>query len=219
MTRSAPFARFWHIALLVLPLPLAGCNLASTYGTGQAPEMAMLHEVSGGLLDRNKKKTPIDYQARAPLVMPPTASASALPPPAESAAAVSPDWPVDREQLTAEADARAEDDDPRNDINQAEYRRLKPLTGVLRHSNPDEDFVADDEGKSDYYNTVVHAKAQRDQFAKALADSKGYGRTTERRYLTDPPIAYREPVAADDGTVTAVEPEKGNFLTRWWHRR
>ena len=127
----------------------------------------------------------------------------------ESAEAASPDWPVDRNQLTAEADARADDGDPRNDINQAEYRRLKPLAGLRsQRSVPEQIFVADDDGKSDYYNTVVHGRAQREQFAKALADSKGYGRTEERRYLTDPPIAYREPVAGDDGAVTVVETQE-----------
>ena len=33
--------------------------------------MAMFREVTGGILDKNKKKQPIDYQPRAPLVMPP----------------------------------------------------------------------------------------------------------------------------------------------------
>ena len=216
MTRSALPARFWSIALVALPL--AGCSMMSTYGTGEAPEMAVFREVSGGILDKNKKKPSIDYQARAPLVMPPTAES--LPPPVESAEAASPDWPIDRNQLTAEADARADDGDPRNDINQAEYRRLKPLAGLRsQRSVPEQIFVADDDGKSDYYNTVVHGRAQREQFAKALADSKGYGHTDERRYLTDPPIAYREPVAGDDGAVTVVEPKKGNVLTRWFKRR
>ena len=70
MTRSALPARFWSIALAAL-LPLAGCSMTSTYGTGEAPEMALFREMIGRLLDKNKKKPPIDYQPRAPLVMPP----------------------------------------------------------------------------------------------------------------------------------------------------
>ena len=52
-----------------------------------------------------------------------------------------------------------------------------------------------------------------------MADAKGYGRTEERRYLTDPPIAYREPAATAPARVEEVEPKKGNVLTRWFERR
>lgn len=193
----------------------------STYGTGEMPEVAMFREMTGGLLNKNQPKKTIDYQARAPLVLPPsgeTAAAAQLPPPAESAAAVAPDWPVDRDQLKAEADARANDGDPRNDVNQGEYNRLKPLSGAFEQQRRQEEvFVSEDEGKSDYYSTIVHGKEQRKEFAKALADSKGYGSSSERRYLTDPPLTYRAP----DTNVPAdyVEPKKkGNFLTRWWHK-
>jgi len=215
MTRSLLWGRFRPLPLLALPIALAGCHPA-TYGTGESPEVAMFREMSGGFLNKNEKKEPIDYHARAPLVLP--SSAEQLPPPAESAQAATPDWPVDRNQLAAEADARQNDGDPRNDINQAEYRRLKPLQGVFPQAQQEQVFVAGDAGKEDYYSTVVHGRAQREEFAKALADSKGFTRT-ERRFLTDPPLTYREPVAAADGTITPVEPPKGNFLTRWWHRR
>jgi len=224
MTRIATAGPLLSSALLLLlPLALGGCGIGtSTYGTGEMPEVAMFHEMTGGLMDKNHKKEPIEYQPRAPLVMPPAAETAAgeLPPPVESAADVAPDWPVDREQLKAEADARANDGDPRNDINQAEYNRLKPLGGIFGpHSQPEQTFVSEDEGKSDYYKTIVHGKAQRKEFAKAVADSKGYGNTTERRYLTDPPLTYRAPdsnVPAD--YVAAAPQKKGNVLTRWWHR-
>ncbi len=220
MMRSARSGTFWLSALLVLPAGLGGCMHTSTYGTGEMPEMAMFREVTGGLLDKNKKPAPIDYQPRAPLVMPPTA-AGQLPPPAETAADANPDWPVDRDQLTADADARADDGDPRNDINQAEYRRLKPLQGVFpRQTQRQETFVSGDSGKDDYYNTVVHGRAQREQFAKAVAESKGFGgAATQRRFLTDPPVTYRQPVSADPSQPpVAVDEPKGNFITRWWRR-
>src|SRR4051812_12683696 len=119
MTRSAISGPIWASALLLSPIALSGCVHTATYGTGEVPEMAMFHEMTGGLLDKNKKKEPIDYQPRAPLVLPPAGDAS-LPPPADTAAAANPNWPVDRDQLTAAADARSSDDDPRNDVNQAE---------------------------------------------------------------------------------------------------
>jgi len=156
-------------------------------------------------LNKNKPKKHIEYQPRAPLVMP--ASAEQLPPPASSAEAASPDWPVDRDQLAAAADARADDGDPKNDINPAEYRRLKPLVGAFPEQRRDEAsyHVGRDSGKEDYYKTVVHGRDQRQAFAKAVAGSKGFGAPTERRFLTDPPTTYREPVAGADGTVPVVE--------------
>jgi len=213
MTRSAISGPFWASAFLFLPVALAACGPA-TYGTGQMPEMALFREVTGGLLDKNTKKEPIEYQPRAPLVLPP--AAGQLPPPMESGSTASPDWPVDRDQLVAEADARAEDDDPRNDINQAEYRRLKPLQGVFPRQTPT--MVSEDSGKEDYYQNIVHGRSQRQAFQQAVADSKGYGRT-ERRFLTDPPTAYRQPdPTVPMETAAAPQKKKGNFLTRWWRR-
>ena len=212
MTRSAISGPFWPSVLLILPIVLGGCGTA-TYGTGQAPEMALFREVTGGLLDKKEKKEPIEYQPRAPLVLPP--SAGQLPPPMESGSTASPDWPVDRNQLVAEADARANDDDPRNDISQAEYRRLKPLQGVFpRQPNV---TVAEDGGKNEYYRNIVHGKAQRQAFQQAVAESKGYGRT-ERRYLTDPPTVYRQPDPTAPMETASAPQKKGNFLTRWWRR-
>jgi hypothetical protein len=222
MTRIATAGPLLLSALLLVLPALGGCGLAtSTYGTGEMPEVAMFREMTGGLLNKNQPKQPIEYQARAPLVMPPAGETAVaqLPPPAESAAAVAPDWPVDREQLKAEADARANDGDPRNDINQGEYNRLKPLSGAFEQRRQQEEvFVSEDEGKSDYYKTIVHSKEQRKQFAKAIADSKGYGSSSERRYLTDPPLTYRAPDTDVPADYVAPETKKGNFLTRWWHK-
>ena len=109
MTRSALAGPLAISALLLLPVTLGGCGMAtSTYGTGEMPEVAMFREVTGGLLNKKNPKAPIEYQPRAPLVMPAATEAETLPPPAEAAAAATPDWPVDRDTLKAEADARAQ---------------------------------------------------------------------------------------------------------------
>jgi hypothetical protein len=217
MRRSPVSTPLWLFTAAML-LPLGGCG-PSTYGTGQAPEMALFREVSGGILDKNTKKEPIDYQPRAPLVMPPateTAAAPQLPAPMETAAAASPDWPMSVEERVAPVDARNEDDNPYNDVDQAEYRRLRPLAGVFPDQRTRPTYELDESGKSEYYSSIVHNRRQGQEFKKALAESKGYGRT-ERRYLTDPPMAYREPVATTPGEE-AVPPKKkkGNFLTRWF---
>jgi hypothetical protein len=218
MRRSPVSAPSWLFAAAVL-LPLGGCGM-STYGTGEVPEMALFREVSGGILSKNeKKKEPINYQPRAPLVMPPaeTAATTQLPAPMETASAASPDWPMSLEDRVGDATERAEDDNPYNDVNQAEYRRLRPLAGVFPDQEGRPTYQLDESGKTEYYNSIVHSRRQQEEFKKALAESKGYGRT-DRRYLTDPPMAYREPVPTTTTDEEAAIPKKkkGNFLTRWW---
>jgi len=97
----------------------------------------------------------------------------------------------------------------------AEYRRLRPLADAF----PEQSRTVSNEesGKDEYYNNIVHGRHQRDEFRQALADTKGYGRS-ERRFLTDPPLDYREPVATAPTSEEALLPKKkkGNFLTRWW---
>jgi len=209
---------FWFFGAAVL-LPLGGCGM-STYGTGEVPEMALFREMSGGILSKNEtKKEPIEYQPRAPLVMPPAAETAAaqLPAPMETASAASPDWPMSLEDRIGDATERAEDDNPYNDVNQAEYRRLRPLAGVFPDQGSRPTYELDESGKTEYYNSIVHNRRQGEEFKKALAESKGYG-GTDRRYLTDPPLAYREavPSAATGEEAAIPKKKKGNFLTRWW---
>ena len=57
-----------QIAALSLPLgaPLAlgGCAMTSTYGTGEAPEVALLREMTGGLISGEKKSRSTISRAR-----------------------------------------------------------------------------------------------------------------------------------------------------------
>jgi hypothetical protein len=186
MRRRAFSAAPWLFSVLLTPVLVAGCSPTATYGTGEAPEMAMFREVAGGFLG-GKKDEEIAYQPRAPLVMPPTAEA--LPPPAETASATSPDWPIDpSERVAVAADSRG---DIRAGGSQAEYRRLKPLAGVL----PDAPRGPTDfELQHTAHSTAYETSHQREAFQQALADAKGYD-VTERRYLTQPPTEYSQPAA------------------------
>lgn len=216
MKRPGISRPLWLTAALVVPPMLAGCGMTSTYGTGQAPEVAMFREMTGGLLNKNEKKEPIEFQPRAPLVMPPSATsgASQLPPPVETASAAAPDWPMDpSERIGPTADG------PLTAHNlQVEYRRLRPLAGVFpEQTQPQQPTYDEDSGKTEYYNNIVNSRRQREEFKQALADSKGYGsRGGERRYLTDPPLDYREPVATTSTPDQIPPKKKKNFLARWF---
>lgn len=197
------------LALAAGPATLAGCGQTSTYGTGQMPEVAMFHEITGGLLG-GEEKAPIEYQPRAPLVMPPTATA--LPPPAETASTANANWPVDADEPLL-ASAAATDDDPRNDVSQAEYRRLRGLAGVLPNNGARRSVIEDESGKTEYYRNIVHGRQQRQAFQQSIADVNGLGRT-ERRYLTDPPTSFREPAPTAPTEFDAVKKKRKGFLSR-----
>jgi hypothetical protein len=196
-------------ALLLLTAGLGGCG--ATYGTGESPEMQLFSEMTGGLMDRDKKE-PINYNPRAPLVMPPTQTAGALPPPVQTASAANANWPMDPDEISGGANI-PEDDNPQNDINQAEYRRLLPLAGALPRAQdnwPDNsDNNMDDEARD-----IIHSRAQQEEVRRAITDAEGFTRT-ERRFLTDPPLDYREPSATAPVGAAAV-PKKRNFLARWF---
>jgi hypothetical protein len=205
MERSA-ISTLRLFAVLLAPAWLAGCSPTATYGTGEAPEMALFREMTGGFLS-SEKKEPIAYQTRAPLVMPP--SAEALPPPVEAAAAASPDWPIDPNERNAGAPkANA---DLRYGAAQAEYRRLKPLAGAF----PERSDLPEPTG-SPY--DIVHSKRQQEQFRAAVAEARGYGRT-ERRYLTEPPNEYRQPASTAPAEFEDIKSGGGGGGFMKWFRR
>lgn len=184
MKNPAFSAVFALIAALLAPAWLAGCSPTATYGTGEAPELALFREMTGGLLS-SEREEPIEYQPRAPLVMPPASTTAALPPPADPANA-NPNWPVSRDQRLAEVEQL--NSDPRYAGSREEYLRTRQLAGAFPVSSGN----IDDPAGSPY--DIVHTRQQQEEFRKALAEANGLGRN-ERRYLTDPPTAYREPAA------------------------
>jgi hypothetical protein len=203
MRRSAVFS-LPLFAALAAATAMGGC--ARTYGTGQAPEMALFNEMTGGFM-RTEKKAPIQYQPRAPLVAPP--AAGQLPPPVEVAEAANANWPVDPDQaVESRAYGREAADDP-----QAEYRRLRPLADVM----PEQTLPREDWDRVNPQYDIVHSKQQRQQFEKELAESKGYGRTTERKFLTDPPIAYRAP--AETAPMEEVKGSGSGGFLKWIFNR
>lgn len=185
-------------------LSVSGC-VGRTYGTGENPEIAMFREVTGGmsmgLVPTKKKASAVDYQPRAPLVMPP--SGEQLPPPAQIASAANPDWPVEPDR-----GGRRFDEDARAGGSRAEYERLKPL-GALAGRGAKIDENVDDRQDAAY--DVVRSKKQRETFQAALDDKNGVGRT-ERRYLTEPPDTMRTPAAGAPQTFEDIKPQRKSWL-------
>ncbi len=207
MARGKLFRPLFVVALAA-PVTLGGCAMTSTYGTGEAPEMALFREMTGGLLSKDKKE-PIDYEPRAPLVLP--ADTQDLPQPVETASAADPNWPIDPSERAV---VNADELNARN--GQEQYRRLRPLSGVLPTTAERSAAVGQDDlsiERAEKYRFIHRNSRQQQEFAKALADSKGYSRR-ERRYLTDPPLTYREPAdSAPTGEVESGVKKRG-----FWRR-
>lgn len=208
MSRFAASGALKAFALLAATAVLPGC-MGSTYGTGERPGVAMFREMSGGvgmgLIGLGEKKEPIEYQPRAPLVMPP--SAQQLPEPSVVAAAANPQWPSERK---AEPGTRFGDDNPTDDISQAEYRRLRPL-GSLNRTERRGTGMPDGDMRDQAYD-VINNREQRDTFQAALDDKDGVGRT-ERRFLTEPPQTFREPAATAPQEFDAIKKKRKGWLS------
>lgn len=198
------------VAVTGAALTLAGCLSSTTYGTGEMPMASLMREMTGGLGPR-RDQGPIDYHPRPPLVQPPQV---ALQPPVEAAEQQRADWPTDpravrTRRTVADADG---DGNVREEFTSADARRMKAAAAsqgrsgssarqphLRRANDPFEGNRNYDLGASDV-QAIRQAAAQRQE-----EDAVG------RRYLTDPPLVYRQP--AD----TAPMPDAGKPAKKRWN--
>jgi len=208
MRRSASTSALWAAALVAVA-GLGGCMKTATYGTGESPELAIFHEVTGGF--GKSAKPQIQYQPRAPLVLPPSGEAAALPPPVQTASAAAPDWPQDPDQT--KRTRTPQDDHPLDDVSQEDMQRLKPLAGLMPEQ---QGKVPDYDHQSPAYD-IIGKKGQQETFQAALKESKGI--SDKRRYLTDPPDEFRQPASTAPTEFKDIkDADEGNFLTRLFTR-
>lgn len=188
-----------------------------TYGTGTPAHEQLLSDVTGVLsIAPAKDKQPIDYKPRPELVKPGPGTKATLPQPQQSAVTTANSaWPESPEQRRQRLrnDATAAADEGRaspivNDI------KSKPgITSAARFTERGNFEVEDDPvgGKvatrgggitsaarlSERGNFEVEAdpNKQREAFNKRLAEST-QGNPTSRKYLSEPPLVYRQPAAS-----------------------
>lgn len=164
-------------------LSLGGCTSSPTYGTGKTSNQQLVEDLSGILSLGPKEQPKIDYKPRPELVKPETTAV--LPPPQDNVTtASSAAWPESPEQRLARirADATANQDNaffrPQVQVDRVEGSpSARPLEG------PDADPLA----------RKPNPAQQRAEFKRALAENNGA--VAQRRYLSDPPLVYREPAA------------------------
>lgn len=157
---------------------------APTYGTGTSADEQLLQDLSGALTFSSEKKERIDYSPRPGLVMP--ASTAVLPPPQEDVATVgNPAWPESNEQrlarIRAEATANQDNANYSAGVDPDLMRSASRQSSKRRH----------------HWNEVepmVNAGRTREEFNRRLAERQ-QGNPTQRKYLSEPPLVYRQPAA------------------------
>lgn len=182
-------------ALFLVPLvasgmALTGCVGSPTYGTDKPADQQLLGDLSNAISLRPPKKDGIDYKPRAVLVKPKPGQKEALPAPQDSITqTASGEWPESPEQRRARlrAEATANENNPNyetqivGDDVQTDPEAVRKAMAESGSSHP----PAPDAGQE---------VSKRAEVARRVAASQQSTPTT-RKYLTDPPTAYR--AAAD----------------------
>jgi len=180
------------LAVAISAAALSACS-GTTYGTGKSAEQQLVEDLTGVLSLGPKDKPSIDYSPRPGIVKPP--STEVLPPPQDSvASSANPAWPESPEERLARvrAEATANQNNPL-------YR-----PNIIRD-------VSSDSGQAQALSVDSRTrKAQRDEFLRRR-QMAAQGSPTTRRYLSDPPVEYRQPeptAPADDLGVDEATKER-----------
>lgn len=166
----------------------AGCTGAPTYGTGTPADKQLLDDVTGIVTLGPKEKPRADHRPRPELVRPGKSEVAVLPPPqSDMATSSNPQWPESpearRQRLRMEATA--------NQGNSSYEPQIEgpassaPQVGVVRTKGEPVYLM----GGGPSYN-----RDQSAEFKRRMAINK-QGSETERRYLSEPPLTYRQPAA------------------------
>ncbi|AZO15233.1 MULTISPECIES: hypothetical protein [unclassified Mesorhizobium] len=182
------FARAALVApLVVSAIALSGCMSSPTYGTDKTAAAQLFDDVSGAASITPKRRTPIDYKPRPELVKPAPGQKESLPPPQESIETASTEWPESPEARRARirADATAHQNDPNYQPEAVEDVQTDPAS--VKKAMADSASSHPPRWSPDDSSATRTAEIQR-----RLAEQK-QGDPTTRKYLSEPPLAYRQP--------------------------
>lgn len=187
-------------------LALSGCVGGTTYGTGVSQEEQTLKDVYT-MFNLKPESKRIDYSPRPDLIVP--ENKQALVEPIDSAAtSTNVQWPETPEERIARIQAAAGEVDPRTGEVSVE-ERLRKKEGIgIEQGYITRKFVP---GQTDRDGNPLLGRPDdtvRSEVNKAKQATRiSTGET--RRYLTEPPVAYRKPVdSAPSGVESYSEEER-----------
>ena len=206
------------VAAAALAVGLGACS-QTTYGTGTSPGMQTLQDLAGIADFAGPSKPKIAYQPRPGVVAPPPGTP--LPPPGSDQQAVAGNWPTDPDvqakKLKEQAAALEKYCADRLNKIKPECRdpgwRL-PASATADNSRAPSQILLNQSRKA---GDMAHSTAEQNAEAvKLFAEAKGQVAVDSsgnpvRRYLTDPPSAYRIP---DPNAPVVFEKKK---KTNAWH--
>ena len=191
--------------LVASGLALSGCMSSPTYGTDKTATEQLFGDLSSAVSLAPPKRAPIDYKPRPPLVKPAPGQKEALPPPQDDIVqTASAEWPESPEQRRARIRDYATEH--RDDANFEPQVVNDISTGSAAKADPRQAWASDHPQSQ---NTGgLSAKQRREEINRRLAESH-QGDATVRKYLSEPPLAYREPAAtAPEGDIGEDEYKK-----------
>lgn len=200
--------------LVACGLLVSGCMSSPTYGTGKTAN-AQLTEDLTNIVSMKPKTNPVgEYKPRPELVKP--ASLTELPPPQDNVTTASNvDWPESPEQKRARLRAIAtENQDDASfepmivndiDVGKTASASSKPWTPTYGRDKIDDQTMP---------QSNLESRQARDEINKKLAENK-QGSSTTRKYLSEPPLAYRQPAeTAPVGDVGEDEAKKARRIKK-----
>jgi hypothetical protein len=173
------------VGLLSAGLGLWGCVSSPTYGTGVSSNQQLLDDVTSFGSFIPKQPPQINYKPR-PALVANASDPTALPPPQKDVAnRDNPAWPESPEQKRARlrAEATANQDNPRYEP------QVSTDGGGGTAASPA--FL---EAQNKFARPNGSLNQQGADFKRRMAQNGG-GTPTERKYLSEPPLAYRQPAS------------------------
>jgi len=174
---------------LAAALALGGCVSSPTYGTDKTAGTQLLDDVSNMAALGPKKREQIAYNPRPELVRPAPGKAQQLPAPQNAIeTAGNPSWPESpearRKRIRDTATAN------QNNPNFVPEVAADPVAAGSGGTDPQYGFFNDKVAA----NTGKSSSAGADYRARKVASTAGS--STTRRYLSEPPLEYRQPAAS-----------------------
>lgn len=176
-------------------LTLSGCVSSPTYGTDKTAGAQLFDDVSNmASFGGAKKKNSIDYKPRPELVRPGAADRNGvLPAPQDNvASAEGGNWPESPEQRRKRLrdEITANRDDP---------NFVSPVEPDGPVSDSGRKLPGGNSRREDYESRSPEFDASKAAAYKRMREEQQRGSSTTRRYLSEPPLGYRQP--ADTAAV------------------